>query len=77
VNKSYSSEIIRRLAYNLKTIREKRKLTQGQLNRRCKFPTGFVHDIEEKTKNPSVANIESLCLALDCTLYDLLRPLRH
>jgi DNA-binding Xre family transcriptional regulator len=77
VKKPFSDEIIRRLAYNLKTIRKKRKLTQDQLNRRCKFPTGFVHEIAEKMKNISVANLESLCDALECSAYGLLKPLRH
>ena len=75
--KPYDDEVIGRLAYNLKTLREKRGLTQGKLNRRCKFKTGFVKDIEDRMKNASVANLEALCLALDCSAYELLKPLRH
>lgn len=75
--KPYISEIITRLAYNLKNIREKRGVTQGQLNRRCKFPPGFVRDIEDQMKNISVANLEVLCDGLECGAYDLLKPIRN
>jgi transcriptional regulator with XRE-family HTH domain len=74
--KPHDNEILRRLAHNLTTLREKRGLTRGQLNRRCTFTTGFVRDIEGRMKNPSVANIEALSLGLDCTTYDLLKPVK-
>jgi transcriptional regulator with XRE-family HTH domain len=75
-NRTASSEILWRLATNLKRLRKARGYTQHELACRCGFSPGYIGDVEREVVNLSLANLENLALGLDCSEYDLLLPIR-
>jgi transcriptional regulator with XRE-family HTH domain len=57
----------------LRTYREKRKLSQGQLATVCKIPQAIISQIEtEYIKNPGVFTVAKLARGLKCTVDDLI-----
>jgi transcriptional regulator with XRE-family HTH domain len=75
-NRKASSEILWRLASNLKRLREIRGYSQAELGHRCGFARSYVCNVESETVNISLANLEALAIGLDCSEYDLLAPIR-
>jgi len=72
-NRKASSEILWRLATNVKRLREARGYTQQELARRCGLNKGYVSKIEQELMNVSLANLEALAYGLECSEEDLLR----
>lgn len=72
-NRKASSEILWRLANNVKRLREARGYTQQELAHRCGLNKGYVSKIEQELMNISLANLEALANGLECTEEDLLR----
>jgi transcriptional regulator with XRE-family HTH domain len=71
-NRKPSTELRRRVADNLKALREAEGHTQRQLGVLCGFSNTFVSNIEQGTCNVTLATLEALSHALDCTEADLL-----
>jgi transcriptional regulator with XRE-family HTH domain len=77
-NRKASSEILWRLAINLKRLREARGYSQLELARRCGLTKGYISKVEQELLNISVASLEALCDGLECSTEDLLRrPSKH
>ena len=77
-NRKASSDILWRLATNVKKMREARGYTQQELARRCGLNKGYVSKIEQEILNISLANLEALAAGLECSEEDLLRrPSKH
>lgn len=72
----------RKLGQMLKTLREKRGMTQAQLARRAKVSQGYIAKLEPPTRssqakktratNPSVAMLQRLAKALGVPVTELL-----
>jgi transcriptional regulator with XRE-family HTH domain len=76
-NRKASQEALSRLATNLKKLREARGYTQHELARRSGLGQGYIGDVEREAVNITLANLEALADALECSLEDLVRrPLK-
>jgi transcriptional regulator with XRE-family HTH domain len=67
-----SSEILYRLADNVKRLRQARGLTQAQLGRLTAFHKNYISDVERATINITLGNLEALAVGLKCSEADLL-----
>lgn len=65
--------IFKQLGENLKKIRAKRKLSQGALARLLEVDKGYISNIENGKKNPTLATIERLANALGVSVDELLK----
>lgn len=61
------------LGRNVRSFREKKKLTQEVLGERAELHTTYVSDIERGVRNPSIASVIRLAKALETTVSDLCR----
>lgn len=60
---------------NLRSMREKRKLTQRELSTRSGVPQQTISSIESgERRNPGVETLYLLCCVLKCTIDDLYIP---
>jgi XRE family transcriptional regulator, regulator of sulfur utilization len=64
------------LAANLKYVRDRRGLTQGQIAKLCGLPRSTVANIETGASNPTLAVLTRLASALQLSLEELLSPPR-
>jgi len=64
------------LADNIKYVRERRSLTQGQLSRLSGIPRSTVANIETGQSNPTLSVLARLAGALQLSLEELLSPPR-
>jgi len=76
-NRKPSVEIRRRLATNVKRMRRARGYTQQRLAQLSKLTTSYIGNIEQKTVNVSLANLEALASGLGCLEAQLLMPLEE
>ena len=67
------SKIALQLGRNLKKIRTEKKLSQGAIARKLKVHRSFISGIENGKRNPTLATIEKLALAIGAKVVDLLR----
>ena len=65
--------ISKRLGENIKKIRIKKKLSQGAISRLLEVDKGYVSNIENGKKNPTLATIEKLAAALGVSADELLK----
>lgn len=65
--------ISKKLGKNLKEIRAKKKLSQGALARLLEVDKGYISNIENGKKNPTLATIERIANALSVSVNELLK----
>lgn len=66
-------EISKKLGQNLKKARVKKKLSQGALARLLEVDKGYISNIENGKKNPTLATIQRLAEALGISADELLK----
>lgn len=62
------------LAANLRFVRQKRGVTQGQLAKRCEVPRSTIANLETGSSNPTLSVLAKLARALHMSLEELLSP---
>lgn len=62
-----------RLGLNLKRIRTKKGISQGDIARELQVSRGFVSTIENGKTNPTLATIAKLVKAIGVSVYELLK----
>lgn len=67
------TEISPKLGRNLKRIRTKKKISQGDIARALEVHRAYVSGIETGKRNPTLATIEKLANALGVTASELLK----
>jgi len=67
------AEISSKLGQNLKRIRTKKKMSQGDIARALDVHRAYVSGIENGKRNPTLATIQRLANALGVTADELLR----
>ena len=70
-NRKPTADSLRRLSYNMVRLRKARGYNQADLGRRCGMSKGHINNIEQETRNVSLATIEALCGGLVCSIEDL------
>jgi transcriptional regulator with XRE-family HTH domain len=71
-----SSDFLRRLASNLRRLRDARGYTQAELGDRRGLARSYIYNVELETLNISLAKLEALASGRDCSECDLLAPIR-
>ena len=66
-------KISERLGKNMKRIRAKRKMSQGDIARALEVDRGYISNIENGKKNPTIATIQKLANALGVSADELLK----
>jgi len=66
-------EISKKLGVNMKKVRAKKKLSQGALARLLDVDKGYISNIESGKKNPTLATIQRLAVALGVPADELLK----
>jgi transcriptional regulator with XRE-family HTH domain len=69
-----SDDLSSALAENLRRVRDRRGLTQGQLAKLCGVPRSTLAQIETGISNPTLSVLARLASALQLTLEELLSP---
>ncbi len=67
------SDEAQKLGKNLKRIRTKKGITQGDIVRTLGMPKSFVSSIENGRTNPTLATIAKLAKALSVPIEDLIK----
>lgn len=67
------SVISLKLGQNLKKIRTAKKMSQGDIARKLEVHRAYVSGIENGKRNPTLATIEKLAVALGVSANDLLK----
>lgn len=67
------TEISPKLGQNLKRIRTKKKMSQGDIARALEVDRGYISNIENGKKNPTLATIQKLANALGVSADELLK----
>jgi transcriptional regulator with XRE-family HTH domain len=62
-----------RLGWNIKRIREKKDMTQGDICRACDLDRAYVSNLEAGKKNPTLSTIERIAKALDVSMDELMK----
>jgi len=62
-----------KLGQNMKRIRTKKKMSQGDIARALEVDRGYISNIENGKKNPTLATIQKLADALKVSAYELLK----
>ncbi len=67
------TEISSKFAQNFKRIRTKKKLSQGDIARASEVHRAYVSGIENGKRNPTLATIQKLAVALGVSADELLK----
>ena len=67
------TEISSKLGQNLKRIRNKKKMSQGDIARALKVHRAYVSGVENGKRNPTLATIKKLADALGVSADELLK----
>jgi len=67
------SQISKKLGKNIKLIREKKNMTQGDICRALSMDRSYMSAIENGKKNVTLGVLEKLAKALDVSVYKLLK----
>lgn len=67
------AEISSKLGQNLKRIRTRKKMSQGDIARALDVHRAYVSGIENGKRNPTLATIQKLADALDVSADELLK----
>jgi len=62
-----------KLDQNMKLIRAKKKMSQGDIARALEVDRGYISNIENGKKNPTLATIQKLADALGVSMDELLK----
>ena len=62
-----------KLGQNIKRIRTKKKMSQGDIARALEVDRGYISNIENGKKNPTLATIQKLADALKVSADELLK----
>jgi len=62
-----------KLGKNIKRIRERKKMSQGDICRALGFDRAQMSNIESGKGNPTLATIEKIAQALDVAIEDLIK----
>ncbi len=66
-------KISAQLGQNMKRIRAKKKMSQGDIARALEVDRGYISNIENGKKNPTIATIQKLANALGVSANELLK----
>lgn len=66
-------KISEQLGKNMKRIRVKKKMSQGDIARALKVNRGYISNVENGKKNPTLATIQKLANALGVSANELLK----
>ena len=69
------SDLIVRLAYNLKRLRNARQMTQRRLGQTCGLSPNYISDVERGRIEPRANNLQKLARGLGCSADELLREI--
>lgn len=67
------SRISTKLGQNLKKIRTQKKMSQGDIARNLGVDRGYISNIENGKKNPTLATVDKLAKALGVPADELLK----
>ncbi|OGZ94534.1 MAG: DNA-binding protein [Candidatus Sungbacteria bacterium RIFCSPHIGHO2_01_FULL_47_32] len=67
------NKISAKLGQNMKRIRTKKKMSQGDIARALDVDRGYISNIENGKKNPTLATIQKLADALKVSADELLK----
>lgn len=67
------SQISKKLGANIKRLRLRRKMTQGDICRKLNMDRSYMSAIEGGKKNITIAKLEELADALDVSVDELLK----
>ena len=67
------NQISEKLGQNMKRIRAKKKMSQGDIARALEVDRGYISNIESGKKNPTLATIQKLANALGVSADKLLK----
>ena len=67
------AQISKKLGQNIKRIRLRRKMTQGDICRKSDMDRSYMSAIESGKKNITIAKLEELANALDVSADELLK----
>ena len=67
------NKISAKLGQNMKHIRTKKKMSQGDIARALEVDRGYISNIENGKKNPTLATIQKLANALGVSANELLK----
>jgi len=67
------NKISEQLGKNMKRIRAKKKMSQGDIARALEVDRGYISNIENGKKNPTLATIQKLANALGVSPDELLK----
>jgi len=67
------NKISTKLGQNLKKIRTQKKMSQGDIARNLGVDRGYISNIENGKKNPTLATVDKLAKALDVPANELLK----
>jgi len=62
-----------KLGQNLKKIRTQKKMSQGDIARVLSLDRGYISNVENGKKNPTIATIEKLAKSLGVSTDELLK----
>lgn len=66
-------EISKKLGMNIKRIRMRKKMSQGDICRKLDMDRGYMSAIENGKKNVTLAVLEKLAIALNVSVDELLK----
>jgi transcriptional regulator with XRE-family HTH domain len=66
-------KISAKLGQNMKRIRAKKKMSQGDISRALEVDRGYISNIESGKKNPTLATLQKLADALGVSPDELLK----
>ena len=69
----YMAKISKKLGNNIKRIRLKKGMSQGDICRATGMDRGYVSRVENGLKNPTISNLEKIAKALGVTPDELLK----
>ena len=67
------TDISSKLGQNMKSIRAKKKMSQGDIARALEVDRGYISNIESGNKNPTLATMQKLADALGVSADELLK----
>lgn len=68
-----SSDTAKKLGENVRKIRLAKNMTQGDLCDKLKIDTGYLSNLEQGKKNPTLTTIERIAKALDVSIDELMK----
>ncbi len=66
-----SNDSAKKLAKNMKRIREEKGMSQGDICRSLNIDRGYISSIENAKRNPTLATVEKIAKALGVEIGDL------